>query len=729
MDPSVEGTPERIGSYRVVRRLATGGTSDVLLARAEGPHGFERTVVLKLLLAQYRDDPSFERMFAREAGAYARLSHPAIVKLYDFFSAEGTLVIVLEYIDGLPLNRARALLRQSGVELDDRSSLFLASRIFAALAAAHAARDPETGEFAPVIHRDVNPSNVLVPWDGHAKIADFGIAKVSGVQGDTRAGYIKGTYGYMAPEQVRGETVTHRADVYAAALVLWELLTKRKAIQRGALPEMEVLRAMADPQLPSLDMLRPDLPAPLRSALKRALEPAADRRAIFADELVAVLRSSADLELGRVILSDAMMQLRPSPMPEDLAKTISLTPSQESIDVERKAAASDTFTDPTMADTLHASAVADATIITAGPAMTMPLARPPMDPPAPVAPRPVHHATTRTAMGLGRTIAMSNAPARPPSVAPPPPPPPPPAAQAVLPQFAPAFATPPPLSWRPPPPPPLAAAAARHPRAAVRRDAPALRDAVVPAGPRRERRSGRHRKPPARPSPRLDRNVRRDGGRVGDDPRPRRGAALSPHEDDAAAATEGRGDRQVGAPPNPRRPPDPVRDRDRRPDPEADPDANSDASPGDARALNAGLNPRLDLDLDLVHHLHRLSRHLLRPPQPPRLGRRPRRRSDPRCLHRSLRCPFRPRRQPGVVEDDRHPVRRHRHGALTLRLSPKNFQNSSAHTTPPSTDGCQWSFPRSTRNPFESKKRQGATLFASTSMMPVSFFQSAGAIQ
>ena len=99
---------DRIGGYRVLRRLATGGTSDVLLARAEGPHGFERAVVLKLLMQQFRRDAAMEKMFAREAAAYSRLSHPAIVKLYDFFSAEGQLVMVLEFIDGLPLNRFSA---------------------------------------------------------------------------------------------------------------------------------------------------------------------------------------------------------------------------------------------------------------------------------------------------------------------------------------------------------------------------------------------------------------------------------------------------------------------------------------------------------------------------------------------------------------------------------------------------------------------------------------------
>ncbi len=280
------------------------------MARAEGPHGFERTVVLKLLLQQFRRDAPMEKMFAREAAAYARLSHPAIVKLYDFFSAEGQLVMVLEFIDGLPLNRFRAMLRKNGEQVDDRASIFIASRVFASLAAAHGARDPESGEFAPVIHRDVNPSNILIPWDGHVKLADFGIAKVAGVSSDTQAGFIKGTYGYMAPEQVRGEPVTIRTDVYAASLLLWELLARRKAIQRGALPELEVLRAMAEPSLPSLDVLRPDLPQRLREAIARGLEPSPDARSITAEEMLIVLRESVTSNEGRNVLAETLIRVR-----------------------------------------------------------------------------------------------------------------------------------------------------------------------------------------------------------------------------------------------------------------------------------------------------------------------------------------------------------------------------------------------------------------------------------
>jgi serine/threonine-protein kinase len=321
--PSDASLPTRIGGYRIVRRLATGGTSDVLLARAEGPHGFERPVVLKLLLQQFREDEKFERMFAREAAAYARLSHPAIVKLYDFFSDASQLVMVLEFIDGLPLHKLRALLKPKGRSLDDRAAMFIGWRVFSALTAAHSARDPQTGEYSPVIHRDVNPSNVLIPWDGHVKIADFGIAKVAGIDGETQAGLIKGTYGYMAPEQVRGEPLTVRADVYAASLLLWELLAGRKAIVRGSGTDIDVLRAMAEPRFPSLTTLRPDLPKTVLEAISRGLEADPDRRAVYADELCSALRTAVSLDEGRQALIDVLSYVRPPASHDDLAVTTS----------------------------------------------------------------------------------------------------------------------------------------------------------------------------------------------------------------------------------------------------------------------------------------------------------------------------------------------------------------------------------------------------------------------
>jgi len=296
MDP--KDPLDRLGGYRVLRRIATGGTSDVLLAKAEGPLGFERQVVLKLLLSQYRDDAQFARMFAREAAAYARLSHPSIVRLFDFFSQNDQLVMVLEFVDGLPLNRLRAGLKDVGRKLTDFSALYVADRVFDAIACAHGCID-ENGAVSPVIHRDVNPSNVLVAWNGEVKLADFGIARVTGVRSETQSGLIKGTFGYMAPEQVNGGTIGPHTDVYAAGVLLWEMLAHRKAIQRGALPEIEILRAMAEPKIVSLDILRPDLDRRLREVVQATLEPDPVKRTITAEQVVRTLRDIAPAGAGR----------------------------------------------------------------------------------------------------------------------------------------------------------------------------------------------------------------------------------------------------------------------------------------------------------------------------------------------------------------------------------------------------------------------------------------------
>jgi serine/threonine protein kinase len=323
--PRADEVPPRIRAYRIIRRLATGGTSDILLACAEGPGGFERVVVLKTLLRQFRQAARFESMFIREAAAYARLSHPAIVRLYDFFAERDRLVLVLEYVDGLPLNKVQSLLRAVGAGLDDGAALFIAWRLFSALAAAHSAKDPLTGEFGPVIHRDVNPSNVLVPWDGHVKLSDFGTAKVSGLGVDAPAGLLRGTYGYLAPEQARGGEVTVRADVYVGCLLLWELLTGRKAIERNARPDAQLGLALASPSFPALATLRPDLPRVLLDAVASGLGTNPDGRGLTAEDMSNVLRTVADLDEGRRSLVETLAALRAPAVEEQLAGTTSQT--------------------------------------------------------------------------------------------------------------------------------------------------------------------------------------------------------------------------------------------------------------------------------------------------------------------------------------------------------------------------------------------------------------------
>jgi serine/threonine protein kinase len=292
-----------------VRRLALGERSEVLLSRVHGPHGFQRTVVLKRLIGSHARDPVWLRRLAAEAIAYARLSHSAIVRLYDFVDLDGTPTLVLEYVPGISLETLVQTKRDRAERLGDTEVFYIGARVFAALAAAHGARHPETGEFSPVIHRDVSPGNVLVSRHGEVKLTDFGIARVAGVTDETPSGTLLGTYGYMAPELINGDSITVRADVYGAALLLWELLAGRHVFQRDSLPELEILQAMAKPSIPPIERFRPDLPATIGEALGLALRADADQR-IGAKDMLEVLRSHVRSTEARAGLADGLARAK-----------------------------------------------------------------------------------------------------------------------------------------------------------------------------------------------------------------------------------------------------------------------------------------------------------------------------------------------------------------------------------------------------------------------------------
>lgn len=299
-------------TYDTIRCLGGSFVTEVVLAVARGPRGFARPVALKRVGATVGEADRARGCAAltREAAAYARLSHPAIVRLFDFVEDRGRLTLVLEHVDGLTLAQVLAGLRARDHVLGDACAYYVGYRVFLALAAAHAARDSLTREFAPVIHRDVCPTNVLVPWDGYVKLTDFGVARLSGVLSDTKPGQVKGTLGYLAPEQARGEPVTVRTDVYAACLVLRELLTGASAFPRDGVGEAELLARLSSPDLVALSVIRPDVPARLAAAMDRGLAADAERRDLTAEEMVFVLRGLVDVEDARARLVERLSLLR-----------------------------------------------------------------------------------------------------------------------------------------------------------------------------------------------------------------------------------------------------------------------------------------------------------------------------------------------------------------------------------------------------------------------------------
>src|SRR5215475_9694120 len=200
------------GRYHVRSRIAHGGMATVYLATDTR---LDRQVALKVMHAELARDEEFVSRFIGEAKSVARLSHPNIVAVFDQGSDGQFLYLAMEYVPGRTL---RSLLRECG-QLPWAETLEVMDPILSGLAAAHQ---------AGIVHRDVKPENVLLAADGRVKVVDFGLARAQAAAGHTRSGMIIGTVAYIAPEQVTGGVTDVRTDVYAAGVMLWEMLTGRQ---------------------------------------------------------------------------------------------------------------------------------------------------------------------------------------------------------------------------------------------------------------------------------------------------------------------------------------------------------------------------------------------------------------------------------------------------------------------------------------------------------------------
>ncbi|OJH36086.1 serine/threonine-protein kinase [Cystobacter ferrugineus] len=267
---------QQVGKYQLIRKLATGGMAEVYLAKAAGPMGFEKTLVLKRILPHLAEEPTFVEMFLSEAKLAARLTHPHIVQIFDFGEADGAYFLAMEYIDGPSL---RALIKRAaaqGLALPPTLCARMVSHACEGLAFAHDFTDPDTGNPLGLIHRDISPDNILLTRQGAAKVVDFGIAKAADQGHRTASGVIKGKISYMPPEQLRAEELDRRVDVYALGVVLYELLTARKPHQSTS--DVGLMQSILyEPAVPALTH-RPDLPEALRHILSRALSKEREQR-------------------------------------------------------------------------------------------------------------------------------------------------------------------------------------------------------------------------------------------------------------------------------------------------------------------------------------------------------------------------------------------------------------------------------------------------------------------
>jgi serine/threonine protein kinase len=260
---------------RIVRQIAQGGMGVVYEARQCGVRGFEKTVAIKVMRPQL-GHPRFRDMFVAEAKLVADLVHENIVQIYHLGMMPSGYYMVMEYVHGLALRNLILRHATAGMRLPANLAVFIASRIARGLAYAHKRQSP-TGEPLRIVHRDVCPNNILITTEGLPKLTDFGVA-TGPWMGESSRPRLAGKWGYMAPEQSRGEDIDFRADIFALGAVLFELLALQPI--RALPPDGPVMPATGPLVIP-WEALPVEVPDPLRSILRRML--AEDRRDRYQD--------------------------------------------------------------------------------------------------------------------------------------------------------------------------------------------------------------------------------------------------------------------------------------------------------------------------------------------------------------------------------------------------------------------------------------------------------------
>ncbi len=285
--------PNTIGRYELMERIGGGGMADLFLARTFGVAGFEKRLVIKRIKEEHAHSPSYVQAFVQEAKIGVHLNHPNIVQIHELGKDGDQWFIAMEYLHGLDLSRIRRRLKAVGRPFPPHLAVCIVAEACRGLAYAHHALSSTHPDKA-LVHRDVSPHNVLVTFTGEVKVVDFGIARISerrAEESDPRSEAVPprgGKFAYMSPEQIRGHEVDPRSDTFAAAVVLWELITGNRRIHGATLQER--LQLAREAELPDMSTIPSGLRHPLRRALAADPQDRYDDISLLEEDLRSWLR-------------------------------------------------------------------------------------------------------------------------------------------------------------------------------------------------------------------------------------------------------------------------------------------------------------------------------------------------------------------------------------------------------------------------------------------------------
>ncbi|HEY0708965.1 MAG TPA: serine/threonine-protein kinase, partial [Polyangia bacterium] len=319
-EESSAASPINYGQYLLLEKIGAGGMAEVFRAVRKGPEGFVRVFALKRIIPRHAESKEFVQMFCNEARLSALLNHPNLVQVYDFGEVEGSYYLAMEYLKGRTVLSVMRSLHARRRPFPAPAVAHIGRQVALGLGYAHTLQGPD-GRSLGLVHRDINPSNVMLLKSGGVKVLDFGIAKAPSLAThQTQAGLVKGKLSYASPEQLKCKPLDGRSDVFALGVSLWEMLTMQKLF--GGKTDYDTVTNVMTRQVKPPSAIRPDVPPALDRIIMQALERDPARRP-DARQMAAHL---ADYLREARFLEDSLVELLRELFGEHTSRVLTLLP-------------------------------------------------------------------------------------------------------------------------------------------------------------------------------------------------------------------------------------------------------------------------------------------------------------------------------------------------------------------------------------------------------------------